>query len=144
MQKKLELEKVKKKIKHVEMFDEFSETWFANKSLFVKSAPAFWPRPDLLTFSPADYVEDCFNDGCIGGTITKQTCYHLDQIQHSQFMTLTLDVFLSWSLTAVSQLRLRGAVKTGPVCSELLCVLLCIHYAFIKRTNWPYELSLYA
>lgn len=36
-----------------------------------------------------------------------------------------------------------GAVKMWPVCSELLCVTLCIHYAFIKRTNWPYRLSVF-
>lgn len=36
-----------------------------------------------------------------------------------------------------------GAVKMWPVCSELLCVTLCIHYAFIKRTNWPYRLSIF-
>lgn len=56
-------------------------------------------------------------------------------------MTLQLTTF-SWSLQQFHS-RGYGAVKMWPVCSELLCVLLCIHYAFIERTNWPYWLSVF-
>lgn len=51
--------------------------------------------------------------------------------------------FFSWIPGSVVHSRDYGAVKMWPVCSELLCVTLCIHYAFIKRTNWPYRLSVF-
>lgn len=65
----------------------------------------------------------------------KNNLYCFEQIQHSQ--TLFLDPWQQFHS------RGYGAVNMWPVCSELLRVLICIHYAFIKRTNRPYGLSVF-
>ena len=148
--------KSKKKEKRWEdlTLEVFCNVRFANEVLFIEmllwyssedTCLSHWPWFHwglTFTFTPA-IVEKVFIYRCIEKK-QNNLLPSWTKLSTPQTVKVTLQSN-SFFLIPRQQFHSRGygAVKMWPVCSELLCVLLCIQYAFIKRTNWPCGLSVF-